>query len=101
MKHNLNIQPTITVDGKVQPYAINYPLSVLLAEHLEQRINTVNPALEARVAEELRTTGEVELTEDERVYIHDVVVSLPIGDLLKGKILKLLQATVIAPTEPS
>jgi hypothetical protein len=101
MKHNLNIQPTITVDGKVQPYAINYPLSGLLAEHLEQRINTVNPELEARAAEELRATGEVELTEEERVYIHDVVVSLPIENLLKGKILKLLQAAVIAPTELS
>jgi hypothetical protein len=91
MKHNLNIQPTITVDGIIQPYAISYPLSGLLAEHLEQRINTVNPELEARAAEELRTTGEVELTEEERVYIHDVVVSLPIENLLKGKILKQIK----------
>jgi hypothetical protein len=33
------------------------------------------------------------------VYIHDVVVSLPIENLLKGEILKLLKAAVIAPTE--
>jgi hypothetical protein len=51
----------------------------------------VNPELEARAAEELRTTGEVELTEEERVYIHDVVVSLPIEILLKGKILKQIK----------
>jgi hypothetical protein len=51
----------------------------------------VNPELEARAAEELRTTGEVELTEEERVYIHDVVVSLPVENLLKSKILKLLK----------
>jgi hypothetical protein len=72
------------------PYIIDYPLSIYIAEQIEQRVSTNNPLLEYRIAQSLRNTGSVELNQEETAYLSDIIIQLAIDNLLKGQILEVL-----------
>jgi hypothetical protein len=94
MNFNLNKIPTITrmVDEKQVefPHIIDYPLSIYIAEQIEQRVSNANPLLEYRIAQSLRNTGSVDLNEEETAYLSEIITQLPIDNLLKGQILEVL-----------
>ena len=82
---NLNFVAT-TPTG--EPYQYNYPVGQWLAEQLEKRVSTDNPALEAYTAAKLRDNNWViTLPIDEALYIKGVVVTLDVDNLYKGQIL--------------
>ena len=94
MNFNLNKIPTITrmVDHKEVelPHIIDYPISQYIAEQIEQRVSNANPLLEYRIAQSLRNTGSVDLNEEETAYLSEIIIQLPIDNLLKGQILDVL-----------
>jgi hypothetical protein len=97
MNYNLNKIPTIKrmVDEKQVefPHIIDYSLAQLVAEKLEERMTNDNPLLEYRIAQSLRNTGRVDLNEEETAYLSDIIIQLPIDNLLKGQILEVLNPT--------
>lgn len=84
MTYNLNQIPTH--NGK--PHGIDYPMAQYIAEQLEARVSTSNPLLEYTIAQQLRATGEVSLTEEERDYLVAIISSWQIDNLFKGQILE-------------
>lgn len=99
MVYDLNKKPTVKrmVDGENgtkeeadMPHIIDYSLAQFVAEKLEERMTTDNPLLEYRIAQSLRKTGTVELIEPEVAYLSNIIIHLPIDNLLKGQILEVL-----------
>lgn len=89
----LNFTPTIKrMVNNVEvdmPHVIDYCLAQFLAEQIELRVSTENPLLEYRIAQSLRSTGAVNLTEEEVAYLTTIIVNLQIDNLLKGQILEV------------
>lgn len=72
------------------PHIIDYSLAQFVAEKLEERMTNSDPLLEYRIAQSLRQTGTVELIEPEVAYLSNIIIHLPIDNLLKGQILDVL-----------
>lgn len=94
-----NFNYNITKDGTA--YGTTLKASEYLANELDNRITTDNPALEYRVSTELKTTNQVDLTQVERDYLLSVISSFQIDNYFKGELMKPIIATVVAgvPTE--
>jgi hypothetical protein len=91
---NLTFIPTTTViDGegcqKEVPHVIEYPAALFVAEQLEARTSTVNPLLEYTVAQSLRKSGTIMISEVDAAYIAEIIIALPIDNKLKGQILEV------------
>lgn len=91
---NLNakaVHPTEKdANGNPLPYFEDRPMALWLAEHLEGRITTDNPILEARIASELRTNGTFTATSEELTIIRNIVILAQVDNLFKGQILSKL-----------
>lgn len=88
-----NFDFNIEKDGS--PYLTSYKASKYISDILYARVSSDKPLLEARVAGELASTGETTLSEDERVHILNVLLSLNIDNFAKAQLtLPLVQDVV-------
>ena len=81
---NLNFIPK---NRQGQPHVIDITCAVFIASQLDARISKENPTLEARIANELYTTGTCQLTQEEAIYLTAIIQNMDIDNLLKGQIL--------------
>jgi hypothetical protein len=82
MTYNFNFQ----IEKNGIPYLTAEKASTYISDILYNRISSDNPLLESRVAEELATTSKTTLTEEERVYILNIIIHLQIDNYAKGKL---------------
>ena len=82
MKYNFDFK--IEKDGL--PYLTNDKAANYISDILYSRISSDKPLLEARIAEELETTLETTLNEDERLHLLNVIISLNIDNYAKNKL---------------
>ena len=88
-----NFDFNIERDGK--PYLTTDKASKYISDILYSRVSSDKPLLESRVAEELASTSETTLSEDERVYILNILVSLNIDNYAKGKLAHPLMQDIV------
>lgn len=91
MLYNFNF--FITKDGA--PYGTSQSAAAYLTDVLQYRVTSDKPLLEYRVANELITNSETELSESERQYILNVILSLSIDNYFKGQLSHPLVQDVI------
>jgi len=91
MTYNFNFN--IEKDGS--PYLTSDKAAKYISDILYTRVSSDKPLLESRVAEELASTSETTLSEDERVYILNILLSLPIDNYAKGKLVHPLVQDVV------
>jgi hypothetical protein len=91
MTYNFNFN--IEKDGS--PYLTSDKASKYISDILYVRINSDKPLLEARVAEELAQTNETTLSEDERIHILNVILSLNLDNYAKSKLAHPLVQDVV------
>jgi hypothetical protein len=99
MTYTFNFTPTITVtDANGQPQQVPHLFDMLasqyIAEQLMARVNTDNPELDYRIANELKSTNCVDLNEQELEYLISIITSLQVDNLYKGQLLEILQNNV-------
>jgi len=82
MTYNFNFN--IEKDGS--PYGTTDTAAIYIGNILYAKVSTDKPLLEARIAEELITTSEVELDSDERQHLYDILLSLPVDNYFKSKL---------------
>ena len=96
MQYLLEKLPTIKGENnELIPYGINYPLSIFLAELLENNISNDNPLLEYRISKELRETNSCELNNDEVTYIKSLIERFQINNILKGQLLEAIPSVLV------
>ena len=88
-----NFDFNIEKDGS--PYLISDKAAKYISDILYTRVSSDKPLLESRVAEELASTSETTLSEDERVYILNILLSLGIDNYAKGKLVHPLVQDVV------
>jgi hypothetical protein len=91
MTYNFNFN--IEKDGS--PYLTSDKAAKYISDILYTRVSSDKPLLESRVAEELADTSETTLSEDERVYILNILLSLGIDNYAKGKLVHPLVQDVV------
>lgn len=97
MIYSFNYQ--IEKDG--QPYATLLTAGQYIAGELDVRITSDKPMLEYRISNELKATGQTDLTQIERDHLLAVISSLQIDNYFKGELGKPLVAGLVngVPTE--
>lgn len=98
MKCDFNFKPTtkvIDANGveQVVPHLFDMIASDYLAEQLLAKVNTENPELDYRIANELKEKVNVELTEIEVDYLRSFINLLQVDNLYKGQLLDVLNET--------
>jgi hypothetical protein len=88
-----NFDFNIEKDGS--PYLTSDKAAKYISDILYTRVSSDKPLLESRVAEELASTSETTLSEDERVYILNILLSLGIDNYAKGKLVHPLVQDVV------
>jgi hypothetical protein len=97
MKYNFNYN--IEKNGSV--YGTSLTAAQYIADLLQNRVTSDKPVLEYRISTELESTGEIELLNIEREYLLNILISLPIDNYFKGKLVNPLVEAVVngVPTE--
>ena len=83
------------IEKDSKPYLTTDNAAKYISDILYARINSDKPLLEARVAEELAETNETTLSEDERIHILNVILSLNIDNYAKSKLANPLVQDVV------
>lgn len=82
MTYNFNFY----IEQNGSPYLTADKASKYISDILYSRVSSDKPLLEARVAAELLASDETALSEDERVHILNVLLSLNIDNYAKSKL---------------
>ena len=88
-----NFDFNIEKDGS--PYLTTDKAGKYISDILYSRVSSDKPLLEARVAGELAQTNETTLTEDERLHILNVILSLNVDNYAKSKLAHPLVQDVV------
>jgi len=91
MTYNFNFH----IEKDSLPYLTTDKASKYISDILYSRVSSDKPLLEARIAGELLTTNETTLSEDERVYLLNILLSLGIDNYAKNELAAPLVTDVI------
>jgi hypothetical protein len=80
-----NFDYYIEKDGN--PYLTTDKAAKYISDYLFSRVTSDKPVLESRVAEDLLSTSETILSEEERQHILSVIVSMNVDNYAKGKLM--------------
>ena len=83
------------IEKDSKPYLTTDKATTYISDILYSRVSTDKPLLEARIADELSTTFEVELNSDEREYFFNILLSLPVDNYFKSRLVAPIAQDVI------
>jgi hypothetical protein len=88
-----NFDFNIEKDGS--PYLTSDKAAKYISDIFYSRVSIEKPLLEARIADELAVTSEVELDSDEREYFFNILLSLPVDNYFKSRLVAPIAQDVI------
>ena len=83
------------IEKDASPYLTSDKAAKYISDIFYSRVSIEKPLLEARIADELAVTSEVELDSDEREYFFNVLLSLPVDNYFKSRLVAPIAQDVI------